>query len=534
MMLLSVLQMGLCCVWADTSEMDHPFLVQAIQAQREFDYAQAQALFEKYIQTLPSEEQALYLDMTYVASGADLKIYKRVSDVEKEDVKRRFWTRTDPSPLTQVNERLVEHYRRVAYARANFGQGRFPWDDRGEVYVRFGAPDHISSSNDLQIEQDREVQDARDNFVRRRRVALQVTPGQPIFPIPRNTWWTYWVYTNLDRGVEFTFIRRFNKTVYEFPPIPDGLGVGLTADLMGYQGQMVLNELVSRAPWVYEADFSQLPIDFFYYPAAFRGEDGQTRLEIYYGLPASEMARLPLNEKTDRVLLDRGVALFDSVWVEQHRVHDQLTFVMPSQKQIIDNAFIPGVMNFDVKPGSHYLALQVRDVVSGKSQVYQQSLSIPDFSDTDMLMMSDIQLAFWIAPTEENGAFVKKGLKVVPLASKAFRMDQTAFVFFELYNLKTDAFGQTKYSVEYVFQSQEKGIAPVRALRGLGRMLKLREKSKEVTISYAQTGDQRDDVAYVELDLQGVEPGGQKVHIEVVDELTGEKVRKEILFAIVP
>jgi hypothetical protein len=103
-----------------------------------------------------------------------------------------------------------------------------------------------------------------------------------------------------------------------------------------------------------------------------------------------------------------------------------------------------------------------------------------------------------------------------------------------LYNLKKNEFDQTKYRVEYVFQSLEKGIAPVRALRGLGRVLKLRERSKEVTISYEQTGNARDDVTYVELDLNDVEPGGQKVRVEVTDLLTNQQVRKEILFDIVP
>jgi len=521
-------------IWADEPTMDHPLLVQAVNAQNAYDYVLAQDLFEQYIQTLPEKEQALFLGMTYVASAKELKIYEDFSSSEKDEILRRFWLRTDPSPLTTVNERLVEHYRRVAYARIHFGQDRFPWDDRGEVYVRFGAPDHISRSNDLQLEMDREVQDARDHFVRRKRLALQVTPGQPIFPVPRNTRWAYWVYTHLEGGTEFTFVSRFFNDRYEFAPIPDGLGVGLTADLLAYQGQVVLNDLVSRAPWVYEADFSQLPIDFFYYPAAFRGKDGQTRLEIYYGLPASEMARLPVNEHTERVLLDRGVALFDSLWIEQHRVQDQLTFHMPSQQQILDNAFIPGVMTFEVKPGLNYLALQVRDVVSGKSQVYQQALTVSDFSDTTQIMMSDIELAFWIAPTKSEGEFDKKGLRVVPMASKAFHVDQTAFVFFEVYNLKKDKFGQTQYRVEYEFQSQEKGIAPVRALRGLGRMLKLRERSKEVTISYEQTGRSSEDVAYVELDLRDVEPGGQKVRIEVTDLVRDQKVRKEILFDIVP
>ena len=533
-LIVMILTLGGGSIWAEEVQMEHPALIQAIHAQKEHNYVQAQDLFEQYIRTLPEKEQALFTDIGYVASDKDLKAYQRLSGNAKEEMKRRFWIRTDPSPLTQVNERLIEHYRRVAYARVNFGEGRFPWDDRGEVYVRFGAPDHISSSGDMQLEMDRDVQDARQNFVNRRRLSLQVTPGQPIFPVPRDTWWTYWVYTDLDKGTEFTFVRRFNRHIYDFAPMPDGLGVGIMADLMAYQGQMVFNELVSKKPWIYREDFSQLPIDFFYYPAAFRGAEGKTRLEIYYGLPASEMARLPVDESTDRVLLDRGLALFDSLWVEQHRIHDQLTFTMPSKQQILDNAFIPGVMAFDVRPGSNYLALQVRDVVSGKSQVYQQALVIDDFSDRETLLMSDIELAFWIGPTDQEGEFVKQGLRVVPMASKAFRANQTAFVFFEIYNLEKDTFGQTKYEIEYVFQTQEKGIAPVRALRGLGRMLKLQEKSKEVTVSYEQTGNISEEVAYVELDLQDVSPGAQKVSVEITDRVADQKVRKEILFEIYP
>lgn len=532
--ILMILVFYMNLIGAEERQKAHPLLIQATNAQNDHDYVRAQDLFEQYIQTLPTKEQALFTDIVYVASNRDLKVYKRISDSDKAEIKRRFWIQADPSPLTHVNERLIEHYRRVAYARANFGAGRFPWDDRGEVYVRFGAPDHISRSGDMQLEMDREVQDARQNFVNRRRLSLQVTPGQPIFPVPRDTWWSYWVYTDLDKGTEFTFVRRFNRYIYEFAPMPDGLGVGLTADLMAYQGQMVFNDLVSREPWVYQADFSQLPIDFFYYPAAFRGAQGKTRLEIYYGLPASEMARLPTDENSDRILLDRGLAIFDSMWVEQHRIHDQLTLTMPSKKQILDNAFIPGMMTFEVAPGSNYLALQVRDVVSGKSQVYQQALVIDDFSDRETLLMSDIELAFWIGASDKAGEFVKNGLHVVPMASKAFRVDQTAFVFFEIYNLKKDKFEQTKYEIEYVFQSQEKGITPVRALRGLGRMLKLKEKSKEVTVSYEQTGKESDEVAYVELDLQDVEPGAQKVRIEVTDLVADKKVRKEILFEIFP
>lgn len=532
-LIMQMFQLGSPALALDNT-FENPLLVQAVGAQQERDSEKAQEIFERYIASLPDEERPLFTDITYVASRKDLKVYERANEAEKDELRRRFWIRTDPSPLTKVNERLIEHYRRVAYARTFFGQGRFPWDDRGEVYIRFGAPDHVSSSSDMQIEVDRGIQDARQNFVERKRVSLRVTPGQPTFPVPPNTRWMYWVYADLDRGTEFTFVSRFKTTVYDFASVPDGLGVGLTADLMAYQGQVILNQMASQEPWVYRADFSQLPIDFFYYPASYRGTDGKSRLEIYYGLPATEMSRLPVDAQSDRILLDRSVVLFDTLWVEQHRIQDQLTFRMPSQQQVLDNAFIPGVMSFDVAPGTHYLSLQVRDVVSGKSQVYQQTLVVSDFTDQKPLMMSDIELAFWITPTDQEGEFSKNGLKVVPMASKTFYIDQTAFVYFEIYNLQKDEFGQTKYRVEYAFRAQEDGIAPVRALRGLGRMLRLREKAKEVTIAYEQTGDASDDVAYVELDVRDVEAGGQKVRVEVTDLIADEKISKEILFDIVP
>lgn len=57
-----------------------------------------------------------------------------------------FWARQDPAPSTPQNERLLEHWLRIAYARKNFRQGKstvYGTDDRGLVYVRFGEPERI-------------------------------------------------------------------------------------------------------------------------------------------------------------------------------------------------------------------------------------------------------------------------------------------------------------------------------------------------------------------------------------------------------
>ncbi len=53
-----------------------------------------------------------------------------------------WWRRHDPVPATLTNERLNEHLARVLYAEAEFPETGRPTalDDRGETYVRFGAP----------------------------------------------------------------------------------------------------------------------------------------------------------------------------------------------------------------------------------------------------------------------------------------------------------------------------------------------------------------------------------------------------------
>ena len=57
-----------------------------------------------------------------------------------------FWITRDPFPSSSYNERLLEHWKRIQYARKNFAIRRntsYNTDDRGEIYVRFGSPTEI-------------------------------------------------------------------------------------------------------------------------------------------------------------------------------------------------------------------------------------------------------------------------------------------------------------------------------------------------------------------------------------------------------
>ncbi len=55
-----------------------------------------------------------------------------------------FWIEKDPTPSTKRNERLIEHWERIAIARHNFNQVQntvYGTDDRGLIYVKYGEPD---------------------------------------------------------------------------------------------------------------------------------------------------------------------------------------------------------------------------------------------------------------------------------------------------------------------------------------------------------------------------------------------------------
>ncbi|MEX2457006.1 MAG: GWxTD domain-containing protein [Balneolaceae bacterium] len=57
-----------------------------------------------------------------------------------------YWVQLDPTPATEVNERLIEHWQRIASAREQFTRNSstiYGTDDRALIYIRYGEPDRI-------------------------------------------------------------------------------------------------------------------------------------------------------------------------------------------------------------------------------------------------------------------------------------------------------------------------------------------------------------------------------------------------------
>lgn len=158
---------------------------EALSMSTKKQYDLLQRSLETYIKGLDPEEQEVYANLDHVAPPDVLEAWKAATGPVRDDLWLDFWNARDPNPATVENERLVEHYKRVMYARIHFSSAQFPYDRRGEIYVRYGEPD------DRRRFLFRSYEDPRDSY--------QPT-GKPAVDAIREKNWQFGYRLKVDRG----------------------------------------------------------------------------------------------------------------------------------------------------------------------------------------------------------------------------------------------------------------------------------------------------------------------------------------------
>ena len=614
----------------------------------EGDGERAVRIFRNYITLLDAAEAALYRDISLLASIPELESLSRVtSAIEREAFLRRFWIRHDLSRVSGGFLRQAEHYRRVWHARTHFSKAIYPWDQRGEVYIRYGEPDYRSTSDRLNADMPAKAQrikermavdlygpdavgefftgpvypvrsnrafstkapdpqdlgltsdeiqlifvleDAQDaertelservqaadagegdqvnrivdqeqtlaalgdvntgdlsfspSRVRQERFVEQamglfmpVTNREDASIVP----WESWVYTMVAEGLEVTFTDEYFQGNFEFAPVPTHVPNELKeryvevrdlTDFLYHSPELVVNKMAGRIPDFHDFARGAQPLDFWYRTASFRGKDGRTRLEIYSGIPPDSLLK-----KQKGTWVIRSAALTDPAVDQTYRDERKFfldeTFLQTSvdtsrgwQNLVLDMAAI------EAPPGTYELGLRVREAETRRFQIYQQQIVLEDYSRTD-LNLSDIELAWSISDeTPSEGVFVKQGLNIMPMSVWAFPEKHPAFLYFEIYHLSKNEFGQTHYRVTYDIRSKDQKGRGARVLAGLGRLLGKEEGEQGVSVTYDQIGNTTDGLSYVELNLDGAGKGDHEVQVTVEDLVSGVQVRKKTTFGI--
>ena len=471
----------------------------------------AQQYLQQAIQAIETETDALFVfdDVKYIVSPEEIQTFNDIDEAaEYQAFFETFWERRNPLPASEINERIVEHYRRFRRAEEDFifygyrawynnpGTFRdqdFPstyalggdFDDRGIIYLRHGEPDYqIIGARGGQF----------DNSLR----------GS-------------WRYDNPN------MIFSFSETS------GGGTGVGRMrlvplngADLQEWGTRRIGMDWVEAEQLSYAAMSYGLTTDHHSWPdyiemmeipftvAAFRGEDAQTLVEVYYTLPLDKLAR-GRTEIVDHLEVEMGLAVQDSEWRRVKVRREVQRLPAQSDQPVSDVA----CLRLDVPPDRYHFAFHGRSLQKRMIGSYSFDLDVPSFNGS-ALSMSDLLLADTITRSDLPGPLAKGNLHISVNPLGRFNVQQPISVYFEIYNLRLAADGSTRYRVTYTLESNDER----------GTIFQRRNDATLSLMAEDIVGATDSPVEYVEIDMSTVPPGSYVLTVTVQDDRTGAEIAR--------
>lgn len=96
--------------------------------------------------------------LSLIASGQDLKPLREAPVKDRPFEWTKFWEKRDPDPATRRNEALEEYLTRVRVVSEKFSAVQPGWrTDRGQVYIKYGAPERVQRVSDPQYRGEYEI-----------------------------------------------------------------------------------------------------------------------------------------------------------------------------------------------------------------------------------------------------------------------------------------------------------------------------------------------------------------------------------------
>ena len=503
---------------------------------------EAMRVFERYFAVLDEEERNLYLDMGLILTPGEREELLALDETGRRMFRAHYWGKRDPDPKTSVNERLLEHFIRIAYARIEFGRHDWPWDPRGDFYVRYGPPEvrtgrgrpfaqdliddpvFLKTKRDFEmsmglspvdVSSDQVLGSGRMGFVD----ASVQTAEEGAAPGTAGRDPERWVYP--DRGIDVTF--------------EDPIGRGrylLTSD----RHRLLVTQMEILLPTVSEEEEKIEIIDPMDSVVTFKGSDGRTVVEYAFALLPDEFGAFR-SVTGAYATIDVEVGLYTEAWelVAETGQEARRLRTIP-QIQIRGTPLFVDATRMEVDPGSYRLTTMLLDPETGKRATAEEMVEIPDYSGSD-LMVSNILPAARITPSGpgREGAFIRGDLEVLPLPGRALQVDQPLFIYYEIYNLAKDRFGGTDYTVDYsVAEAPQDMALTTRLFQGLASLVGLGRRRAVITSTVTAGGITSDVRSFLELDLSGLPPMTYEVTLVVRDTLTGRTASSTLLFRTLP
>ncbi len=473
------------------------------------DYDQMIELFRKAIEEDSSDTNYnLFLGLAYLANRQYCeaahcfqRVIPRLSEAERRVFTRplflkslqgdsvtaaeasRYWRQNDPMFLTPENERLLEHYGRVAYANLRFSVPRLGiegWNtDRGRTYIRYGRPRFL-------MEYGKSID------------------GGAVYPPTQ-----IWIY----KDFYLYFSDEFWNGEYRFTQPPLSVKSRFRERTL-IDFTIVSQNLFRTMPERFEFE---MPGGTFVVPYRFNFFRRGNRLEglLVFELPRmTEYPRERFSLGLFRLNRDR---IPESSWKQEIQVNPFASPFNNLDSMLV--AFFP----FQTDSGKFRYSLELIDRQEERNFVHRDSLMLPPLL-CDSLTVSDLLLAYDIQTDKISHYYHRGRLSILPSATNIFSRNQPLYLYFEIYNIPYAR------PAERVSLRVENTLTALKNRNIFYRLFGKKEREISIVNEYVTTSQQ--DFIVQTLDLSNLLPGKYRLKITVSEKRSGQRCTRSTEFEI--
>lgn len=426
--------------------------------------------------------------------------FKKITETEIEKTVNNFWQVSDPLFLTDYNERLLEHFSRVAYSNLKFSVDELEisgWDsDRGETVIRYGEP------------------------LKRVRYRPYINAGGRTKLMLKTDFWYYkdkvlgFVDEYWTENYRFSSPRNGSRHQSQFPGDAD----------------FFMNDLRRNSPEFYEPKFQGPVIDVPFNIAQFKNieddQNSETQVYISYALSSGKTItpdnKYPNSHKY-------GIFFYkDDSPIETKKLNRLLDLNYKRDLNLsLHEKYKVNSLQTDLPSDSGTLAFElIRDIDQGVF-ANRTKIRIKEFDKTE-LSMSDIILASDIDKNDDL-AIKRKDLKILPNPLNMFTSINQIFIYYEVYNLNSDKSGTSTFEQRIKISKidEENDIGDI--LNSVLGFIGLSEAEDQITLSTKYQSYEKNAQVYLQVDMNKYDKGDYNLVVEVEDLSDGSIVSEQTI-----
>gem|GEM_PF-1967492 len=489
----------------------------------------AALIARRYLAVLPAGELDAIFDLSPLLPASRKGAYRQLGYDARQRYWRSYWGERGGASLENPSTRLLEHIWRVSEARALFGQQKFPWDIRGELFVRYGPPDHrITSISGTSIGL------YMDGPFQSRLRSRMLDVGMPyaavdelanfaglinpvLFPGSERSGERFEIWLYMDEGLLFRFHDPLMRNEFRLAYPVD---------------QQVNDRLITRLPVISEVEESTEPLRPMLQTAQFRGREGKTRLHTYLSLPVIELVGSVSDPVPDATLTSAVTLANTNFNVVADETRHRWLQAGPASAVQRSRRFVEAV-SLLVGAGQYWLSVFVEHSEADRTGSFgPRMIEVRDYSGTE-LTMSDVVLASTDTLGAHEANLLDEGMAYLPQPGGVFDLERPLVVYFEVYNLSQDPEGISTYDLTYeVFPEPRSRLFPDQIASSVEELPVSGERTPAVSLTSTYRSLRPDVVHTTALSMEGHPEDFYRLRVRVTDALNGNRVSRETTFRV--